>query len=106
MDSVKLIKKILDYGYVDEPKAVRYAQVVANTEWCEKLLLENGFGSINDNNRVVLHGILINIIKDDKYGTPIVYLSNKESINSNKRSYTYHSLYDIELEAVIIINKF
>ena len=106
MDSVKLIKKILDYGYVEDPKAVRYAQIVANTEWIEELLNPYGIKEIKDNNKAVIFGIAVNIIKDDKYGTPIIYLSNKVDIDSKLRSYTYHSLYDIELEAVVIINKF
>lgn len=112
MELKRFVHKCLDYGYLEGSNELRIVQVEASEDYITKVLdtysVSYDKDSITNNGKMlcVIIGIQILFKFNSKIPYPIIYLSNKYKLEDNIKSETFNSLYDKDLEALIVINNF
>ena len=122
MERTILINKIFDYSYRTIPEEKRILEIICTKEFYESILkttdsdiewlksagLPSPINSINENvvEYVFVNGIKVVFHLDENIKIPILYYSNWYSYMNNKIATGIKTLYDKELEMIVILNKF
>ena len=122
MERTIFINKIFDYSYGTTPEEKRILEIIctkkfyesilktidSDIEWLKSAGLPSPINSINENvvEYVFVNGIEVVFHLDENIKIPILYYSNWYSYMNNKIATGIKTLYDKELEMIVILNKF